>query len=119
MTDPGPAGDRAALDMLGIARRAGRLAVGTEAVRSGVEAGEIDLVVMARDAGENARGRIVPAAEAAGVPVAEGGTRSDLGAALGRAPTVTVGVADPGLAREVRERLDGETSGRPGTARSE
>lgn len=104
-----PAGDRAALDMIGIARRAGRLAVGSEAVRRGVREGGLALVVMARDAGENARGRVVPAAEEAGVPVMECGTRSALGRSLGRSPTVTVGVADAGLARAVRERLDGTT----------
>lgn len=112
MTPPGPTGDRAALDMIGIARRAGRLSVGTEAVRRGLKAGGIALVVVARDAGENARGRVVPSAEDAAVPVVECGTRSVLGSSLGRGPTVTVGITDEGLAREVRERLDGEPSGR-------
>lgn len=104
MTVPEPPDDRSALRMLGIARRAGELAVGSEAVRRGIRAGELALVVVARDAGENARGRVVPPAETGGVPVLELGTRSSLGRALGRSATVTVGVSDGGLAGAVREK---------------
>ena len=93
--------------MLGIARRAGHLTIGSEAVGRAARRGELRLAVVARDAGENARGRIVPVLEREGVPTVECGTRRELGRSLGRPPTVAVGVSDAGMARAVEDRLPG------------
>lgn len=95
-------GERDALRVLGLARRAGSAAVGTRAVQDAARAGKLALVVVAWDAGENARARLSGALREAGVPVVEGGDREKLGAAVGRGPTVVVGVMDSGLARRVR-----------------
>ena len=108
MRSRAPADDGPALQMLGIARRAGELVIGSEAVERAARSGELRLAVIARDAGENARGRVLPALEQGGVPVAECGSRDELGRALGRPPTVAVGLTDTGMARAVRERIPGD-----------
>lgn len=96
-----------ALNLLGIALRGGRLEVGTTAVKEGARRGELEAAVVAGDAGENARDRVLPLLEAAGVPVAEVADGRSLGRALGRDRTVVVGVTDAGLAREVMDVLRG------------
>lgn len=105
---PGEAG---ALSALGLARRAGRAAVGTRAVREAAAAGRLELLVLARDAGGNARGRLGRSLTEAGAPVLECGTRAALGAALGRGPTVAVGVTDPGLASRIVRALEEKDTG--------
>lgn len=105
MTTAEPADDQPALQMLGIALRAGRLSVGTEAVCRDARTGELVLAVVARDAGENARHRVIPVMRREGIPVVECGTRTEFGRALGRSATVAAGLTDDGLARAVRERL--------------
>lgn len=100
----GPPEERA-LDLLGLALRAGRLEVGTVAVREAARAGELCGAVVAADAGENARDRVVPLLEASGVPVLEAVDRRSLGRALGRGPVVVAGLTDPGLLSSVQEAL--------------
>lgn len=97
---------------LGLARRAGRAVVGTEAVRSAAAAGDLEIVLMAADASENARNRIRKALRGRSVPVREWADRRHLGAALGRGPVVAVGLTDPGLAGSLRAELEGIPAGR-------
>lgn len=95
---------REVLQLLGVALRAGRLVVGTEAVKDRAEAGELAAAVVAEDAGENARDRVCPLLERAGVTVWEVGSRSELGAALGRGPVVVAGLTDRGFADAVAKK---------------
>lgn len=104
MAEPVP-GDRQALQLLGIARRAGRVTSGTDPIRSALRRGEAALLVVARDAGENARDRVLPSARTRGVTVVTCGTRETLGGAIGRGPTPAVAVTDRGLAEAFLARL--------------
>lgn len=104
---PGNDDEGRALNLLGIAQRGGRLEVGTAAVKEGARRGEIAAAVLAGDAGGNARDRVLPLLDAAGVPWAEAADGGALGRALGRERVVIVGVTDEGLAREVMEALSG------------
>lgn len=94
------------LDILGLARRAGSLAVGTRAVLEAADEGDLRVTVVAADAGENALGRLTRVLEGP-EPVVRAADRRGLGEALGRGPVVALGVTDAGLAREVR-RLAGD-----------
>lgn len=98
--------DHEALQVLGLARRAGRAAVGTGAVKEAASAGELRLVVLARDAGDNAVGRVRGAMERSGAERVRCGTRDELGSALGRGPVAVVGVTDAGLAERIRRLVD-------------
>lgn len=95
--EPRPA-DAEALRLLGIARRAGALVAGSEAVKGAARSGTLRLVVFARDASDNARGRVEPLLKRAGVGSLVCGDRNSLGAALGKGPTAVAGVTDDALA---------------------
>lgn len=107
--------ERDVLQALGLALRAGRAAVGTGAVREAAAGGELRLVVVARDAGDNAVSRIRGALRRSGAPRVPIGTRAELGAALGRGPVAVVGVTDRGLAERIR-RMAGAAAGSDGAA---
>lgn len=100
---PGGRGDRV-LDTLGLATRAGRVAVGTRQVLEAARAGELHLALLAEDATANAVGRVAGPLE--GVPVMRRGDKTALGRAVGRGPTAVVGVRDQGLAAEMTRLAD-------------
>ncbi len=88
---------------LGFAARAGRLRVGTEAVRRSIRAGEAAAVVIAGDASPQVRARLtrLAAARSAEHRVVLDGQR--LGRAVGRARVVALAVTDRSLGRRVLE----------------
>lgn len=102
--------ERRALQALGLALRAGRVAVGTRAVKEAADAGELRLLVLARDATDNALGRLRGALERSGAARLRCGTRADIGEALGRGPVAAVGVTDRSLADRIRTLAPDETT---------
>ncbi len=86
------------LGLVGLGMRSGRVVVGVEAVRAGLQRGDLKCIVMAADASPRAVEKVTRLARAravACVPVAEAGA---LGARLGRPPVMVVGVRDAKLA---------------------
>ena len=94
------------LRLLGIARRAGSLIAGSEAVKDAARSGSLRAVVFARDASANAVRRIAPSVERQGVRWSACGDRTTLGASLGKGPIAVVGITDASLARAVLGRLE-------------
>ena len=91
---------RRCLDRLGLARRAGLVAVGFEQVRSKARAGGIALLLEAKDGSEDGRRKvtgIVP-----DVPVIDAFTGEELGQALGREYTVHVALSADRLTEALR-----------------
>jgi hypothetical protein len=84
------------LALLGLARRAGRLAVGATAVQKMVQNGARPLVVLARDAGKSQRERCRNLRPIRGL-ADSCLTRAELARHLGRADLVVVAVADRGF----------------------
>lgn len=97
--------DREVLNLLGLARRGGRAIVGTKAVREAARSGSLSLALVARDAGENARNRVVPVFEATCTPWLACGTNGSLARAVGRERAVVVGISDQRLAARIGEIL--------------
>jgi ribosomal protein L7Ae-like RNA K-turn-binding protein len=93
------------LRLLGLAQRGGLAVVGTRPVREAARKGQLAAALLARDAGPNARERVVPLLTARGVPLAECGDGETLGRALGRQRVVVVGVRDGDIARQIMEEL--------------
>ncbi len=93
------------------------MVIGTQAVRESARRGRLGILVIARDAGGNARDRVLPLADASGVPHVECGTAASLGRALGRGRTVAVGVEDARLAARVRDLAAPETGSEAGDGR--
>jgi ribosomal protein L7Ae-like RNA K-turn-binding protein len=71
-------------------------------VKEAGKRGELCLLILARDAGENARLRLDGLRQARhGVPAVDCGDREALGRAVGRAEVVVVGITDPGLGKRI------------------
>ena len=94
-----------ALALLGLAQRAGAVVKGTDGTRRAVRRGDARLVLLAEDGSEAQRAKVVPLAEARGVPCLILGDRVRLGAALGSGPLGMVAVTRTSFARELEARL--------------
>jgi len=84
---------------LGLARRAGRVAIGTRAVRAAAQKGVLEVLVLATDASDNALARLGTIAEKA--VLVRCGSRLTLGRAVGRGEVAVVGITDRALARRL------------------
>jgi len=102
------AADRA-LGLLGLATRAGAVVPGTEQVREAARAGKLRLALIASDASDNSRGKLLPLLAARGISHVIRFERSELGAAVGRGPLTAVGVVDAALAARLLILLDDES----------
>lgn len=98
------------LGLLGLARRAGAVVSGTEAVRRAIREGEARLVLTAGDASGVQLDKIRSTMRDRPIPRAVLGDRSALGAAVGRAPLSAVAVTHPSLAARLLEGLTEEAA---------
>ncbi len=93
------------MQLLGLARRAGALAPGTEAVRQAVRGGEARVVLFASDASPVQLEKIERTLKDRSIPRARVGNRETLGAAVGLAPLAAVAVTNASLAKQVVAEL--------------
>ena len=112
------------LTVLGLARRAGKLVIGAEESRRAIRQGVARVVVLAEDAAEGQRAKVVATARGAGIPVVLASSRSTLGASIGKGRVTAVAVTDRGLGSKIvsragasrrgfRGRRDAEAQGDP------
>lgn len=97
--------ERALLNILGLAARAGSVVSGTDRVRSAVRDGKAYEVLLAADASPTQRDKLVPLLEARGVAFRTALRRDELGVAIGRAPVSAVGITNRNFARRVGELI--------------
>lgn len=88
------------LGLLGLARRAGKLAMGISAVEKMVRRGENPVVVTARDMGPSQRSKVDRWEPLRGI-VDDIVTAEELAGALGREKLAVVAVADIGFAKGI------------------
>ena len=93
------------LRLLGLATRAGAVLPGTDRVREAARAGALQYAILASDASDNSRDKLVPLLNAKKIGYAIAYDRDSLGAAVGRAPVSAVGITETKLATRVREML--------------
>ncbi len=86
------------LGYLGLGIRAGSVVVGVDAVRRSLQAREVRCIVVARDASQRAKEKVLRLAAALGIPQIEGPGAAELGARLGKPPVMVAGVRDAALA---------------------
>lgn len=86
------------LGLLGLGIRAGNVVVGVDAVRRSLQARECRCIVVAKDASQRAREKVLRLAAALGIPQVEGPEAALLGARLGKPPVMVAGVRDAALA---------------------
>ncbi len=98
--------DAEALRLLGLARRAGAVASGTEATRRALRQGEARLVLMAVDASSVQLDKVRSALRNRPIPRAILGDRATLGGAVGREPVSAVAVTASTFAEQLRRKLN-------------
>ena len=93
----------ALLQLLGLAARAGAVLPGTERVRESARSGSLEFVLVASDASDNSRDKLVPLLTSRQIPHAVVFDRVALGGAVGKAPLSALGITDKKLAKRVLE----------------
>lgn len=112
------AGKADALSLLGLARKAGAVAPGTDAARRAASSGQARLLVLASDGAPGQLDKIRRAARRTGVPLVRGPERETLGRAVGRSPLSALAVTKNSFAQELGRRFppaevgDSEGAGR-------
>ena len=94
------------LRLLGLARRAGAVAPGTDATRRAIRRGEARLVLMAGDASRVQLDKIRKELSNRPIPQVILGDRATLGAAIGKAPVAALAVTDESLATRLLQDLN-------------
>ena len=94
-------------NLLGLARRAQKLAFGAEAVLQGVKRKEIHLIIFATDASPNLQKKIKAAA--GDLNICYLGSRSELGDFAGRETLGVIGVKDISFAKGILNLVDTTT----------
>jgi len=84
--------------LLGLGLRSGGVVLGVDAVRTGLQHGEVHCVVVAADAAGRVEDKVIRLAEGRGVPLVSGPPAEQLGRAVGKPPVMVVGIAERGLA---------------------
>lgn len=93
------------LPLLGLARRAGAVVIGTDAVRRSIRAGEVELVLIAADAAKGQREKITGLLHHREIPWAIVADRMTLGAAVGSGALTAVAVTRKSFAQQLRRGL--------------
>jgi ribosomal protein L7Ae-like RNA K-turn-binding protein len=96
------AAERRLLALVGLGMRSRGVVIGVDQVKAAAKGGSLALAVVASDAARNSREKLLPLLAARQVTVLQGPSAEALGAALGRGPTVAVGVVDRALANGMR-----------------
>lgn len=94
-----------ALRLLGLARRAGSVAPGTDAARRAAREGEARLILMARDASSVQLEKVRSVLNNRPIPWAILGDRATLGAAVGLGPISALAVTADSFADALRRKL--------------
>ena len=100
-----PTAPDAVLRMLGLAARAGAALPGTDRVREAARSGDLEFTLVASDASDNSRNKLLPLLEARRIPYAVAFDRGALGAAVGKPPVSALGITDRKLGMRVKEML--------------
>ena len=103
-----------ALRLLGIAFKAGKLAVGEEPVAAAARARQARVILLAADAADNSARRAAHFAQAWGSPMAATPwTKDQLGAAIGRDTLAIAAITDVQMALALVAALPQEESNKP------
>ena len=101
--------------LLGLARRAGAVVPGVEAVREAIRGGEARVVLFASDAATGQLAKVRRTSATRSVPLATHGDRAGLGSAVGLPPLSALAVTSATLAERILAELAegvGPTGGR-------
>lgn len=89
--------------LIGLAKKAGKLALGEDGVKDAVRFGKAQLVIIAEDASENTKKSIINSSKYYGVKYYITATKEDLGHAVGKGISASVAVLDDGFAKNIEK----------------
>ena len=93
------------LSLLGLCKKAGKLAAGSFAAEMAVKDKKAALVLVAKDASENTKKLFSDKGGFRSIPVLEYGTKEELGRALGAQERAVAAVLDSGFAASIEKSL--------------
>jgi len=90
---------------LGLARRAGQIVSGEQAVAGGLKRGQVFLVLISQDASSNTNRKFRALAQNHNVSCVVYGKKDLLGQAIGQSPRAVLGVLDRNFASVIRNSI--------------
>ena len=93
--------------LIGLAKRAGKLAGGDFAVTASIKDKSAKLVIIASDASDNTKKSIKDSCEYYKVDFLEFGSAEELGRCTGSGVRASVSIKDAGLAKALKEKIKG------------
>lgn len=98
------------LGLVGLARKAGKLLIGEQAVRIALDGSQVHLLLLAEDSSSRTKRNFAAHATAHNVPLLELGTKTRLGFQLGRKEVAVAAIIDQSLAHAVLHRMESAES---------
>lgn len=88
--------------LLGLCKRAGKLAAGEVAAEQAVRKKQAQLLILAEDASKNTKKKFTNSAAYYEVPLVEAGTKQELGRAIGGDVRSIIAVTEDGFAKKLQ-----------------
>ncbi|MCL4425589.1 MAG: L7Ae/L30e/S12e/Gadd45 family ribosomal protein [Firmicutes bacterium] len=92
-------------NLLGLAKKAGRLVLGTERVKRALEDKTVKLLIIANDAGVHSRWEAGVLADRNSIPYVYLSNKVELGLIFGQATIALAGITDDNMVREIQRIL--------------
>lgn len=97
------------LGFIGIAKRAGKVSVGSFVCETAIKSGASELIIIASDASDKTKKALTDACNYYNVPFLEFSDMGSLGKATGGCEKVVISVNDKGFAKAIHEKIDSFT----------
>ena len=94
------------LSLLGLCKRAGKLAAGEVAAEQAVRGKNAYLLILSEDASKNTKKKFRNSAAYYELPLAEIGTKEELGRAIGADMRSVIAVTEEGFAKKLKQLAD-------------
>lgn len=91
--------------MIGLAKRAGKIAGGNFSVTASIKEGSAALVIIAHDASENTKKNIISSCEFYNIKYVEYGNMEELGRFTGSSVRASIAVKDNGFAAAILKKM--------------
>jgi len=99
------------LSLVGLCKKAGKLACGEGAVKDSIRYAKAYLVIIASDASDNTKKSITNSCKYYGVEYYIQGTKDAIGHSVGGSCTAVVSITDEGFAKSIQRHLQLNTNG--------
>lgn len=100
------------LGMLGLTSRARKISFGTDATIQDIQKKKIKLVIIAEDASERTKNKIIEKANNAKIPIIIYESIENLSKAIGKSNKAIIGVKEVNIANEIEKLYRGDVNGK-------